>query len=239
MQGPNSEKIKKMFGSIASGYDSANTVMSAGIHHIWKKDLVQSSGVQSGFRVLDCATGTGDLAFEFKKAVGNNGQVTATDFCEEMLAVAEQKSKDKNIPLITEIADVTNLKYPDASFDVCSIAFGIRNVNDPLKALSEMARVVRPGGKVMVLEFGQPTIPVFKQAYNFYSKFILPQIGGAFTGQTSAYRYLQESSSEFPCREMFIELMKQTEKFEAYSYRTLSGGIAYIYSGTVTRNQFL
>lgn len=236
MQGPNSDTIKKMFGSIATGYDSANTIMSGGIHHVWKKEVVHLSGVQAGYRVLDCATGTGDLAFEFKKAVGPNGQVTATDFCEEMLAIAKQKSKLKSIPLILELADVTNLKYPDASFDVCSIAFGIRNVNDPLKAIKEMARVVRPGGRVMVLEFGQPTIPVFKQAYNFYSRFILPQIGGAITGQTSAYKYLQASSAEFPCGNNFLEIMRATEQFESTRFRQLSGGIAYVYSGTVGRN---
>ncbi len=239
MHGPNSENIKQMFGSIANGYDSANTVLSGGIHHLWKKEVVKLSGVQKGFRVLDCATGTGDLAFEFKRAVGVNGQVTATDFCSEMLAVAGQKSKTKGIPLILELADVTNLRYPDASFDVASIAFGIRNVNDPLKALNELSRVVRPGGRVMVLEFGQPTLPVFKQAYNFYSKFILPQIGGAITGQPSAYKYLQSSSADFPCRENFIELMKQTGRFEAYSYKSLSGGIAYIYTGTVARNHII
>ena len=159
------QKIRSMFGSIASLYDMANTVLSGGIHHLWRRELVRLSRAERGFRILDCATGTGDLAFEFKKQVGVEGQVIGSDFCEEMLVHAREKSQKRNLNLVFETNDVTKLSYPNASFDVASIAFGIRNVSDPVKAISELARVVRPGGKVMILEFGQPETPVFKQLF--------------------------------------------------------------------------
>lgn len=231
------QKIRSMFGSIASRYDIANTILSGGIHHLWRRELVRLSGAERGFRILDCATGTGDLAFEFKKQVGVEGQVIGSDFCEEMLELARVKSQKRNLSLVFETADATQLKYPDASFDVASIAFGIRNVSDPVKAISELARVVRPGGKIMILEFGQPETPVFKQLYDIYSKYLLPRIGGMISGSFSAYKYLQSSSSHFPCREEFVSLMNSTGLFAHCEYKSLSGGIAYIYIGSVTRPQ--
>ncbi len=233
-QGKDPKKIQSMFGSIASRYDIANTILSAGIHHLWRKELVRLSQAQRGYRILDCATGTGDLAFEFKKQVGVEGQVIGSDFCEEMLSLAREKSQKRNLNLVFEFADTTKLQYPDASFDVASIAFGIRNVSNPVLGISELARVVRPGGKVMILEFGQPVIPVFKQFYNLYSKYLLPRIGGAISGSFKAYNYLQESSSDFPCREQFVSMAMETGRFSKVEFKPLSGGIAYIYKATVT-----
>lgn len=232
MQGPNADTIKDMFGTIATKYDSANTVLSAGIHHLWKKKLVRLSGASANSNVLDCATGTGDLALEFAKAVGPLKTITATDFCPEMLAVAKTKAKAQD-NINFEIADVTNLQFGNSQFDICSIAFGIRNVSNPSLALKEMSRVVKSGGKVLVLEFGQPVIPGFKEIYNLYSSYILPTIGGLITGQSSAYRYLQKSSAAFPCGKKFVELMSATQCFSHCECITLSGGIAYIYIGTV------
>lgn len=231
-QGPNPEKIRGMFGEIAGKYDLANTVLSGGIHHLWRKALVRWSMAKEGQSVLDCATGTGDLAIEFKRAVGN-GEVVGTDFCAPMLEPAPAKAEKEGFDIKFEQADVTNLPYPTAKFDISSISFGIRNVGDPAKALTELARVVRPGGVVMILEFGQPNLPGFAQAYNFYSKKVLPKIGGWVTGRPQAYSYLQDSSAAFPCREGFAQMMKDTDRYKSVEWKTLSLGIAYMYKGVV------
>jgi demethylmenaquinone methyltransferase/2-methoxy-6-polyprenyl-1,4-benzoquinol methylase len=228
---PNPEVIRQMFSKVAGNYDKANTVLSAGIHHLWRKKLVRLSKASAGQKVLDCATGTGDLAIEFKKAVGANGSVLGTDFCKEMLELAPQKAQQLGLDIRFEIADAMNLQYPDQQFDISSISFGIRNVADPAKAISEMARVVKPGGKVIVLEFGQPRIPLFSDFYNFYSNKVLPKIGGWVTGQAQAYEYLQKSSAAFPCREEFVQIMNSTQAFSSIKYYPLTGGIAYIYIG--------
>ena len=232
-QSPNPEIIRSMFSKVAEHYDRGNSVLSIGIHHLWRKKLVEMAGAKPGQTVLDCATGTGDLAIAFKKEVGPTGAVIGTDFCAEMLETAPQKAKQNGLDVQFEIADVTQLQYADKSFDISSISFGIRNVGDPVKGLSEMARVTKSGGRVMVLEFGQMQTPVIKDLYNFYSEKILPKIGGLVTGQREAYEYLQKSSSAFPCREEFLGLMKQTGQFSEMSFKPVSFGIAYIYSGTV------
>jgi demethylmenaquinone methyltransferase / 2-methoxy-6-polyprenyl-1,4-benzoquinol methylase len=226
------QKIKSMFSKVASGYDKANDILSAGIHHLWRKKLVKLSGAKTGDSVLDCATGTGDLAIEFKKTVGSSGSVTGTDFCKEMLDFAPAKSKKENLDITFELADVTALSYPDAQFDITSISFGIRNVADPVKGISELARVTKPGGRVCVLEFGQIQNPALNKAYQFYSTKILPKIGGTITGETDAYEYLQNSSANFPCRQEFIKLMNQAASFSSVECVPVSFGIAYIYIGT-------
>ena len=230
--GPQADRIQSMFGEIAGRYDLANTILSMGIHHLWRTAIVKWSGVRAGQKVLDCATGTGDLAIAFKKAVGPRGRVVGTDFCKEMLIPAPAKAAKANLEIEFSQADVTQLPFRDAEFDASSISFGIRNVQNPLKGLSELARVVRPGGVVMVLEFGQPTLPGFQQAYDFYSKRVLPRIGGLITGRPQAYKYLQGSSAQFPCREGFVDMMMATGEFETCEFRTLSLGIAYMYKGT-------
>lgn len=230
-QGPQPEKIRAMFSKVANKYDRANSVLSMGIHHLWRKKLVELSGVKAGQSVLDCATGTGDLAIEFKRQVGANGQVMGTDFCKEMLEPAPAKALSLGFDIPFQQADVTDLKFQDQQFDAVSISFGIRNVSDPLKALQEMARVTKPGGVVMVLEFGQVKAPVFGPLYNFYSEKVLPILGGWVTGQKDAYQYLQKSSAQFPCREGFIALMDRSGAFSSCEYHSLTGGIAYIYKG--------
>lgn len=230
---PNPEKIRNMFSKVAANYDRANSVLSVGIHHLWRRKLVKLTDVKIGAKVLDCATGTGDLAIAFKKAVGPSGYVMGTDFCAEMMLTAPKKSGAKNLNIDFEQADVTKLQYPDRSFDVCSISFGIRNVHDPVLALKEMARVVKPGGVVMVLEFGQVDLPIVGPLYNWYSQKVLPVIGGMVTGQADAYKYLQTSSAAFPCKKDFLSLMDQSGSFSSFEYHSLSLGIAYIYKGVV------
>jgi demethylmenaquinone methyltransferase/2-methoxy-6-polyprenyl-1,4-benzoquinol methylase len=216
-----------MFSSIASRYDRANTVLSGGIHHLWRRRCVAMSGVRRGDRVLDCATGTGDLAIAFKNAVGAEGRVVGTDFTPEMIELARAKSTDVDF----EVADVTSLPFDDHSFDVASISFGIRNVADPRRALAEMARVVVPGGRVMVLEFGQPQNRAVAALYDRYRRHILPLLGGAVTGERQAYEYLETSAAKFPCGEEFVALMHASAAFDAIDAHPLTFGVAWLYRG--------
>lgn len=229
--GKDPNRVQQMFAKVAPKYDQANTVLSFGIHHLWRRKLVQLSGLKPGDQVLDCATGTGDLALEFK-AREPRAQVTGTDFCEQMLAEAPAKAKARGLDAKFLWADATNLPFPEASFDIVTISFGIRNVSDPGKAISEMYRVLKPGGRLLVLEFGQPTLPGFASLYRFYSENILPRIGGWVTGQRDAYSYLQKSSANFPCGREFTDLMRTSSPFTQTEFHGLSGGIAFLYKGT-------
>jgi len=223
--GPDPHKIRSMFAAISSRYDRTNTVLSAGIHHLWRRKAVRVANVQEGDSVLDCATGTGDLAIAFKKAVGASGRVTGTDFVPEMLEIARTKASD----ITFEVADVTRLPYDDDAFDVSSISFGIRNVNDPRKGVSELARVVKPGGRVIVLEFGQPRARSFGAIYNVYNKHVLPRVGGILTGDREAYNYLQTSAERFPSGDEFVQLMRESAQFSTVECTPLTFGIAWLY----------
>lgn len=227
-----SEKVRNMFADIADDYDRVNNILSFGIHHIWRSQAVELSGAKPGDRVLDCATGTGDLALEFKEAVGDDGYVLGTDFCAEMIEHAPEKATEHGLVVDFEVANAMDLPYDDNDFDISSIAFGIRNVDDPVQALQEMARVVKPGGKVVVLEFGQPK-GVLRYPYELYSQFIMPTLGGWISGNREAYTYLPRTSAKFPAGEKFIGLMDEAESFSSKKHKKLTGGIAYIYVGTV------
>lgn len=227
-----SEKVRRMFADIADDYDRVNSILSLGVHHIWRSRTVKLSGANVGDRVLDCATGTGDLALEFKEAVGDKGYVLGTDFCAEMIEHAPAKAAKNDLKVDFEVADAMQLPYEDNSFDISSIAFGIRNVDDPVQALKEMARVVVSGGRVVVLEFGQPN-GLLKYPYELYSQHIMPAIGGWISGNREAYTYLPRTSAEFPAGNKFIDLMKDTGSFESQMLEKLTGGIAYVYVGTV------
>jgi demethylmenaquinone methyltransferase/2-methoxy-6-polyprenyl-1,4-benzoquinol methylase len=227
-QGPDPKRIKSMFGSIAARYDRANTILSGGVHHLWRRKAVRWSGAKDGDSVLDCATGTGDLAIAFKKAVGS-GRVAGTDFTPEMIELARKKSDAVDF----KVADVTSLPFDDDTFDIARIAFGIRNVGDPAKGIAEMARVVRPGGRVVVLEFGQPSNPLFRSLYDAYRRHFLPRLGGAVTGERDAYDYLESSAARFPCGEEFVSLMRSAARFTSIDVKPLTFGIAYLYLGVV------
>ena len=222
-----------MFASIAGRYDKGNQVLSFGLHHLWRRATVRASGAKEGDRVLDCATGTGDLAFAFQRAVGPEGQVLGTDFCAEMLDVARAKAEQEGLATQFEEADTLHLPYADGSFDVASIAFGIRNVDDPALGVREMARVVKPGGVVAVLEFGQPGGALFGPLYRFYSAHVIPRIGGWLTGKRDAYEYFHRTSSEFPSGSAFVALMENSERFSHVRSRSLTFGIAHVYVGVV------
>lgn len=228
-----SATVRTMFASISRRYDRANQVLSFGLHHRWRRVAVARSGAREGDRILDCATGTGDLALEFRRAVGGRGEVVGTDFCEEMLAYGPEKAERAGLPVRFEVADVLALPYADGSFDVASIAFGIRNVDSPERGIRELARVVRPGGRVVVLEFGQPGGALFGPLYRLYSRQILPRLGGLLTGDRAAYEYLDRTSSRFPAGEAFAALMRATSLFAEVRVHALTGGVAFVYVGEV------
>lgn len=227
-----SEKVRSMFADIADDYDRINSVLSFGVHHAWRKKAVLESGALEGDHVLDCATGTGDLAIEFKETVGESGYVMGTDFCAPMIEPAPAKAKGKGLEIDFEVADAMNLPYDDNKFDIASIAFGIRNVDDPVVALKDMARVVKPGGRVVVLEFGQPK-GLMKFPYELYSQHIMPAIGGWLSGNREAYTYLPRTSAAFPAGDNFLALMDQSGAFKERRAIKLTGGIAYVYVGVV------
>jgi demethylmenaquinone methyltransferase / 2-methoxy-6-polyprenyl-1,4-benzoquinol methylase len=227
-----SEKIKNMFNGIAKRYDLMNTLLSFGMHHSWRKKTVKISSIKPGDNVLDCATGTGDLAIAFYKSIKGRGNITAIDFSEEMLIRAKKKILNNNYDIEIRKADILKLPFAPGSFDISCIAFGIRNVDSPLECLKEMSRVVVKGGKVVVLEFGQPE-GFFALLYKFYSKFIIPFIGKIFSKDKSAYNYLPETISQFPSGEKFIDLMNQTEMLNDCKYYKLTSGVSFIYIGTV------
>ncbi len=227
-----SEQVQAMFARIAPRYDDANDILSFGLHRAWRRRVVQLAQARAGQRVLDCATGTGDLALAFKKIVGASGQVIGTDFCAPMLASAPAKARRAHLDVTFEVADVLALPYDDNSFDIASIAFGIRNVDSPAQCLREMARVVRSGGRVAVLEFGQPS-GLFRVPYTFYSRYVMPALGGLLTGDRSAYEYLPRTAAAFPCQGRFLALMDSVGVFASARFIPFLFGIAYLYLGEV------
>jgi demethylmenaquinone methyltransferase/2-methoxy-6-polyprenyl-1,4-benzoquinol methylase len=225
-----SAEVREMFASIAPRYDTANEILSLGIHRGWRRAAVRISGARAGQRVLDCATGTGDLALEFKRAVGPSGEVIGTDFCAEMLRSAPAKAARAGLEVRFAVADALQLPYADGRFDVASIAFGIRNVDDPVRCLREMARVVKPGGCVIVLEFGQPKGP-FGALFRAYSRGVMPVVGGLLTGNRAAYEYLPRTAAAFPAGLKFLDLMRQAGVFANSEAHPLTFATVFVYRG--------
>jgi len=222
-----SEQVREMFSSIARRYDVTNVVLSFGVDRWWRQVTVRAAETGPGARVLDCATGTGDLALAFRRS---GAEVVGTDFSAPMLVQAREKARAAGLDVTFEAADALALPYPDASFEVASISFGIRNVDDPVQCLREMGRVVKPGGKVLVLEFGQPRGP-WGAMYRLYSRVVMPAIGGLLTGNRAAYQYLPRTAAVFPAGGSFLELMDRSGAFAARTARPLTGGIAWLYVG--------
>lgn len=225
-----SEKIRNMFAEISGKYDLMNNTLSFGIHHRWRKKLVKIAGISKGMDVLDCATGTGDLAFEMQKSVGSNGKVTATDFCQPMLDQLELRKGSEVFNI--QQADVMDLQFQNNSFDIATISFGIRNVDNPQQGVSELARVVKPGGKVVILEFGTPD-KHFYYFYKFYSSKIIPTLGKLISGSDYAYQYLHDSASKFPFGDSFKDIMLATDMFNKVEFHKLTFGVVYLYVGYV------
>lgn len=237
-----SEQVKQMFANLSPKYDIMNDILSFGIHHLWRATTVKIADIQSPVQILDCATGTGDLAIAFAKEVHKKAikygfgkkesEIIATDFCPEMFEFGIEKAKKQGLSIKFEFADVMNLQYQDNYFDITSISFGIRNVDDPYCGVAELARVVKSGGKVMILEFGQPTGWI-SFPYNFYSKKVMPFLGRLIAKNPHAYTYLPRTAAKFPSGEKFIEIMKSTNKFSKIDSYPFANGIAYLYVGFV------
>lgn len=227
-----SQQVHQMFTEIAPRYDAANDLMSLGVHRWWRRVAVRRSGVKAGDAVLDCATGTGDLALAFKRVVGPTGSVLGTDFNADMLSHAPAKAKAAGLEVAFEVADAMALTYAEHRFDVASISFGIRNVDAPQVCLEQLARVVKPGGRVVVLEFGQPQ-GVFGLFFRQYARFVMPLLGQLLTGNRAAYEYLPRTAAAFPSGEQFVSLMNATGRFAQATAHPLLAGLAYVYVGVV------
>jgi len=229
---PEAAAIQRMFADVAPGYDRANRALSLGIDRWWRRRTVAVVAVRAGECGLDVCAGTGDLSFALQRA---GAEVVGSDFCAPMLVRARAKAARIPSPPSFLAADAMSLPFADGAFDFATVAFGIRNVSDPVVALREMARVVRPGGRVVVLEFCKPAVPVLGALYRGYFRNVLPRLGRWISGARSdAYRYLHDSVMAFPEREQFLDLMR-TAGLQAPSQRLLTCGIAAVYRGEVIR----
>lgn len=226
------ERVGNVFRSVASRYDLMNDLMSLGLHRLWKRFTISQSGVREGHCVLDIAGGTGDLTREFSKKVGNNGLVILADINEKMLAHGRERLTDQGIVGNVRYvqADAEQLPFADNYFDCISIAFGLRNVTDKAAALRSMYRVLKPGGKCLVLEFSKPALPMLNSIYDAYSFNVIPKLGGLICNDADSYQYLVESIRKHPNQEELKTLM-ETSGFEDVTYHNLTGGIVALHKG--------
>ena len=222
-------RVRGVFDSVAPRYDLMNDLMSMGLHRAWKAYTVMVANVREGSKVLDIAGGTGDLALAFAKKVGASGQVVHTDINEAMLCTGRDRLLDAGVVLPTVVCDAEKLPFADNHFDVVTVAFGLRNMTHKDAALKEMNRVLRPRGKLLVLEFSRVAQPL-RKAYDWYSFNILPRLGQAIAGDADSYRYLAESIRMHPGQEELKTLMREGG-FGHVDYHNLTGGIVALHVG--------
>jgi demethylmenaquinone methyltransferase/2-methoxy-6-polyprenyl-1,4-benzoquinol methylase len=225
-------RVRQVFDSVAAQYDLMNDLMSGGLHRLWKRFTIELSAVRSGQTVLDIAGGTGDLAAKFSKLVGADGKVILADINAAMLSVGRDRLIDKgalsNIDVVQ--ADAQFLPFEDNSIDCITIAFGLRNVTDKAKALRSMHRVLKPGGRLLVLEFSKPTSPLLSKVYDAYSFSALPAMGKLITDDADSYRYLAESIRKHPDQESLLEMVEDAG-FVDCRYHNMTGGIVAVHRG--------
>jgi demethylmenaquinone methyltransferase / 2-methoxy-6-polyprenyl-1,4-benzoquinol methylase len=222
-------KVAEVFHSVASKYDVMNDLMSAGLHRIWKAFTISQAAVRPGFKVLDIAGGTGDLAKAFAKQAGPSGEVWLTDINESMLRVGRDRLLNNGLATPTLLCDAEKLPFPDNYFDRVSVAFGLRNMTHKDVALGEMQRVLKPGGKLLVLEFSKVWEPLQKP-YDLYSFSVLPWLGQRIAGDADSYRYLAESIRMHPDQETLKDMM-QAAGLECVKYFNLTAGVAALHTG--------
>jgi demethylmenaquinone methyltransferase / 2-methoxy-6-polyprenyl-1,4-benzoquinol methylase len=225
-------RVGQVFSSVARKYDLMNDVMSMGVHRLWKRHTVQRAAVRPGMRVLDLAGGTGDLAAAFAPRVGDRGQVVICDINASMLVAGRDRLLDEgrvgNIDFVQ--GDAEALPFPDEHFDRVTIAFGLRNVTRKERALAEMRRVLKAGGRLLVLEFSQPVAPL-RPFYDAYSFKVMPLMGRLIAGDADSYRYLAESIRMHPNQETLAEMMRETG-LEEVQYENLTGGVVALHRAT-------
>ncbi|MCI2771118.1 demethylmenaquinone methyltransferase [Staphylococcus warneri] len=223
------EQVHTVFQNISKKYDRLNNIISFEQHKVWRKRVMKEMSVKKGSTALDVCCGTADWTIALSKAVGPQGEVTGLDFSENMLEVGKEKTVHMdNIHLVH--GDAMNLPFDDASFDYVTIGFGLRNVPDYLGALKEMERVLKPGGMIVCLETSQPTLPVFKQVYRLYFKFVMPIFGKLFAKSKEEYEWLQQSTFDFPGKEKLKRLFEQAG-FSNIKVRSFTGGVAAMHLG--------
>ncbi|MEO8250266.1 MAG: bifunctional demethylmenaquinone methyltransferase/2-methoxy-6-polyprenyl-1,4-benzoquinol methylase UbiE [Burkholderiales bacterium] len=222
-------KVRGVFDSVAPRYDLMNDLMSFGLHRAWKAYTVLAADVRDGHQVLDIAGGTGDLAQAFAKKVGASGQVVHTDINEAMLRKGRDRLLDAGLALPTVVCDAEKLPFADETFDRVSVALGLRNMTRKDVALAEMCRVLKPGGKLLVLEFSKVAKPLEK-AYDWYSFNVLPRLGGAVAGDEASYRYLAESIRMHPGQAELKQMMKNAG-FGHVDVHNLTGGVVALHVG--------
>ncbi len=224
--------VADVFHSVAAKYDAMNDLMSLGVHRLWKRFTIDCSGVRAGQKVLDLAGGTGDLSIKFSRIVGEKGQVVIADINNAMLNVGRDKLRDKgivgNVSYVQ--ANAEELPFEDDYFDCITISFGLRNVTDKDKALRSMFRVLKPGGRVLVLEFSKPILEPLSKVYDAYSFHVLPKMGDLIANDSESYRYLAESIRMHPDQET-LKGMMENAGFEQATYYNLTGGIVALHRG--------
>jgi demethylmenaquinone methyltransferase/2-methoxy-6-polyprenyl-1,4-benzoquinol methylase len=230
--GEKADRVAQVFDSVATKYDLMNDLMSFGIHRLWKRFTINLAGIKRGNRVLDLAGGTGDLASRFSPLVGPQGQIVLVDINAAMLNEGRRRLTDQGIVgnVAYVQADAERLPFPDNTFDCLSIAFGLRNVTHKAQALRSMYGVLKPGGRVLILEFSHPTLPGLQPLYDLYSFKVLPLMGKIVAKDAASYRYLAESIRVHPDQETLQEMMEQAG-FERCEYFNLTGGIVAVHRG--------
>jgi demethylmenaquinone methyltransferase/2-methoxy-6-polyprenyl-1,4-benzoquinol methylase len=225
-------RVAGVFHSVADNYDLMNDLMSAGIHRLWKHMTIEMSGVRKGHKVLDIAGGTGDLAAKFSKIVGSEGSVVLADINESMLKVGRDRLIDRGITenVTFSQADAQCLPFPDNTFNVITIAFGLRNVTDKDMALRSMLRVLKPGGKLLILEFSKPTSSLLSKIYDTYSFNVLPRLGKVFANDSDSYKYLAESIRMHPDQSTLLQML-DSAGFENTDFHNMTGGVVALHRG--------
>jgi len=225
-------RVAEVFHSVANKYDIMNDLMSGGVHRLWKRYTINKSGVKKGDTVLDLAGGTGDLAAKFTRLVGPQGKVILSDINESMLEQGRERLTNMGIAGNIEYvqADAEDLPFEDNTFDLVTMAFGLRNVTEKKNALKSILRCLKPGGKLMVLEFSKPVVPGLDVVYDHYSFKILPAVGKLVANDADSYRYLAESIRMHPDQETLKSMMEEAG-FDKVSYHNMTGGIVALHTG--------
>ena len=225
--GEKAKRVARVFDSVAARYDIMNDVMSAGLHRIWKAITIAQANVRPGQKVLDVASGTGDLALAFAKKVGVHGKVVMSDINAEMLQRGRNRLIDAGYPIEAVVCDAEHLPFPDVEFDLVTVAFGLRNMTNKAAALQQMHRVIKPGGKLMVLEFSKVAAPLEK-IYDVYSFKVLPWLGKKIANDEESYRYLAESIRMHPGPEELAQMLRDAG-FDIVRYSTMTAGVVALH----------